>query len=184
MNPTRRHLLQALSLFPALPLAASWPGLAMAQEARLPRVPLTVHGEAGPRRLTVEVARRLAERAQGLMGRERLPQDAGMLFLYDRTQPSRNGFWMYRTLIPLDIAFIDEAGRIVDIRRMAPCTSASARDCPVTRPDAPYQAALEVNAGVFEAHGIAVGDCVSWPGDGGECVIDESRPRAQAAPGS
>ncbi|MFD2667197.1 DUF192 domain-containing protein [Halomonas halophila] len=70
---------------------------------------------------------------------------------------------MYRTLIPLDIAFIDEAGRIVDIRRMAPCTSASARDCPVTRPDAPYQAALEVNAGVFEAHGIAVGDCVSWP---------------------
>ncbi|MFD2667209.1 DUF192 domain-containing protein [Halomonas halophila] len=91
---------------------------------------------------------------------------------------------MYRTLIPLDIAFIDEAGRIVDIRRMAPCTSASARDCPVTRPDAPYQAALEVNAGVFEAHGIAVGDCVSWPGDGGECVIDESRPRAQAAPGS
>lgn len=169
MNPTRRRLLQALSLFPALPLAASWPGLASAQASRLPRVPLTVHGEAGPRRLTVEVARRLAERAQGLMGRERLPQDAGMLFLYDRTQPSRNGFWMYRTLIPLDIAFIDEAGRIVDIRRMVPCESEAARECPVTRPDAPYRAALEVNAGVFEAHGIAVGDCVSWPGDGGEC---------------
>ncbi|QFT83980.1 hypothetical protein FIU88_03225 [Halomonas sp. THAF12] len=168
MNPTRRRLLQALS---CLPLAASWPGLARAQEARLPRVPLTVHGEAGPRRLTVEVARSAGERARGLMGRERLPLDAGMLFLYDRTQPSHNGFWMYRTLIPLDIAFIDEAGRIVDIRRMAPCASSSARDCPVTRPDAPYRAALEVNAGVFEAHGIAVGDCVSWPGDGGECAI-------------
>jgi uncharacterized membrane protein (UPF0127 family) len=142
----------------------------MARETRLPRVPLTLHGEAGPRRLTVEVARRAGERAQGLMGRERLADDAGMLFLYDRTQPSRNGFWMYRTLIPLDIAFIDEAGRIVDIRRLEPCTSDLARECPVTRPASAYRAALEVNAGDLEAHGIALGDCVSWPGDGAECA--------------
>lgn len=182
MNQPRRRLLQALAL---APFAALWMGGLQAQEPRLPRVPLTLHGEAGPQRLTVEVARSMAERGRGLMEREHLAPDAGMLFLYDRTQPSRNGFWMYRTRIPLDIAFIDETGRILEIHRMAPCASEAAGNCPVTRPSAPYRAALEVNAGYFEARGIVSGDCVSWPGDGGECRFAEaqapepSRPEAE-----
>ncbi|MBB3141783.1 DUF192 domain-containing protein [Halomonas organivorans] len=171
MNQTRRRLLQALAL---LPFAMLGGRELLAQEPRLSRVPLILHGEAGPQRMTVEVARSLAERGRGLMEREQLAEDAGMLFLYDRIQPSRNGFWMYQTLIPLDIAFIDDTGRILEIHRMAPCDSASAQDCPVTRPSASYRAALEVNAGYFEARGIVPGDCVSWPGDGGLCVAVES----------
>ncbi|UYG06994.1 DUF192 domain-containing protein [Halomonas sp. M4R1S46] len=165
-DSTRRRLLQALLVLPTAPL---WGASALAQEARLPRVPVTLHGEAGPLRLKAEVARSLAERGRGLMEREHLPPDAGMLFLYERTQPSRNGFWMHRTRIPLDIAFIDETGRILEIHRMEPCTAAAARDCPVTRPATAYRAALEVNAGYFEEKGVKPGDCVSWPGDGGEC---------------
>lgn len=165
-DSTRRRLLQALALLPALPL---WAAPVSAATPRLPRVALTIHGEAGPHRLTVELARTIAERGRGLMERDILAEDAGMLFLYDRLQPSRNGFWMYRTRIPLDIAFIDATGRILEIHRMSPCRAEAAGDCPVTRPEAPYRAALEVNAGYFASRGIGPGDCVSWPGDGGEC---------------
>ncbi|WP_133483712.1 DUF192 domain-containing protein [Halomonas ventosae] len=133
-------------------------------------MPLVIHGEQGPQRLQVEVARTIPQRSRGLMARDQLAEQAGMLFLYDRAQPSHNGFWMYRTRIPLDIAFIDEAGRIAEIYRMVPCTTDRPGECPVTRPGAPYRAALEVNAGAFEAMGVAPGDCVSWPGDGGLCA--------------
>ncbi|GHE21611.1 DUF192 domain-containing protein [Halomonas urumqiensis] len=127
-------------------------------------VPATIH--AGERRLAldVEVARTSAERSRGLMGREHLDADAGMLFLYDRKQAANNGFWMYRTLIPLDIAFLDEKGRIVALHSMVPCGSERPGDCPVTTPGVPYQAALEVNAGYFAEHTIGIGDCVSWAG--------------------
>ncbi|MDR5865468.1 DUF192 domain-containing protein [Halomonas koreensis] len=164
-SPGRRRLLRALSLLPAV----AWLGRPLPAPASPPRLAVTLHGAAGPRRLDAEVARSRAERGRGLMGRDRLAEGAGMLFLYPARQPARNGFWMYRTRIPLDIAFIDAEGRIVDIRRMTPCRAERAADCPVTRPDAPYRAALEVNAGYFAAHDIAIGDCVSWPGDGAEC---------------
>ncbi|GAA0627825.1 DUF192 domain-containing protein [Halomonas beimenensis] len=165
-SPTRRRLLQALVLLPA---AACWAPAALAQESRLPGTVLTLHAETGPHRLRVELARTLAERGRGLMERDTLAEDAGMLFLYDRRQPPRNGFWMYRTRIPLDIAFLDESGRILEIHRMTPCRAETAGACPVTRPASPYRAALEVNAGYFAERGIGPGDCVSWPGDAGSC---------------
>jgi uncharacterized membrane protein (UPF0127 family) len=172
MHLPRRQLLLGLALLPAaalLPtcLAAAEPDPAAAS---LETVPLVIHGDQGPRRLRVEVADSIRERSRGLMGRERLAEGAGMLFLYGHRQPSRNGFWMYRTLIPLDIAFIDETGRIAEIHHMTPCTSEQPGDCPVTRPGVPYRAALVVNAGAFEAMGVKAGDCVSWPGDGGLCA--------------
>ncbi|CAM3433511.1 DUF192 domain-containing protein [Halomonas lysinitropha] len=176
MNTTRRHLLLGLALLPAatllprvLPAAGpdSGPDL---EPQTLETVPLVIHGDQGPQRLEVEVARTIAERSRGLMERDHLAEQSGMLFLYDRPQSSRNGFWMYRTRIPLDIAFIDEAGHIAEIHRMTPCKAAQAGECPVTRPSVPYRAALEVNAGAFEAMGVAAGDCVSWPGDGGLCA--------------
>lgn len=171
MNATRRQLLLGLALLPAAgllprPLIAADPRVTAALET----VPLVIHGERGPQRLEVEVARSAGERSRGLMERDRLDENAGMLFLYPRPQPARNGFWMYRTRIPLDIAFIDEAGRIAEIHRMTPCPAEAPGDCPVTRPDVPYRAALEVNAGAFAAMGVAAGDCVSWPGGGGLCA--------------
>lgn len=71
---------------------------------------------------------------------------------------------MYRTRIPLDIAFIDARGRIAAIETMQPCRSDSPADCPATLAGVTYVAALEVNAGFFAEHGIGLGDCVVWPG--------------------
>ncbi|MGR2741050.1 DUF192 domain-containing protein [Billgrantia sp. Q4P2] len=133
------------------------------------RVPLEIHAGDERHRLEVELARTSAERQKGLMDRDHLAPHAGMLFLYQAAQPPQAGFWMYRTRIPLDIAFIDAEGRIAALHTMQPCTSRNPYDCPVTVAGATYHAALEVNAGYFEAHGIEEGACVSWPGRQGGC---------------
>lgn len=118
--------------------------------------------------LRVEVADTDDRRAFGLMDRDALDDDAGMIFLYDVQQPGSSGFWMYRTRIPLDIAFLDGAGRIVAIRHMEPCTSRERARCEEMargyNPGEPYYGALEVNSGYFAEHGVAVGDRVVVPG--------------------
>ncbi|WP_192034985.1 DUF192 domain-containing protein [Halomonas sp. YLGW01] len=158
----------ALGAATLLPLAG-WPGaMARAEEIRFATATLALHGDQGPSRLRVELAESPQQRAHGLMGRTQLAEEAGMLFLYDRTQSSDNGFWMYRTLIPLDIAFIDGEGRIAAIRHMTPCGSDTPGDCRVYRAGVAFRAALEVNAGYFAARGLGVGDCVSLPGPAGQ----------------
>jgi uncharacterized membrane protein (UPF0127 family) len=170
MNSTRRQLL--LGLAALVPVVSLMPSSLLADEpAPMETLPVVLHSDRGPHHLEVEVARTPSQRSRGLMERDHLDPGTGMLFLYRDRQPSSNGFWMYRTRLPLDIAFIDESGRIVSLHRMQPCESASPGDCPVTRPDAAYHAALEVNAGYFEEQGIEVGDCVSWPGSGGHCGV-------------
>jgi uncharacterized membrane protein (UPF0127 family) len=118
---------------------------------------------AGVRRFRVEVARTQEQRTMGLMERTSLSDSAGMLFLYDRDEPANSGFWMFRTRIPLDIAFMDSTGRIVAIRQMAPCTATLMSGCPSYEPGVPYRAALEVNQGVFARHGITIGSLVELP---------------------
>jgi uncharacterized protein len=110
--------------------------------------------------ITVELADSQQQRAYGLMERPSLPANRGMLFTYPGQQDADSGFWMYRTLIPLDIAFLDETGRIVAIEQMQPCEAANPRLCPIYSPGVPYVAALEVNRGFFGQHGIQVGDRV------------------------
>ena len=105
----------------------------------------------------VQLAISPEQKSMGLMERRRLADDAGMIFVYDSTQPPDAGFWMYRTRIPLDIAFLDSAGVIRSIRSMVPCPTTIAQGCPTYTPDVPYQYALEVNAGFFGRHGIQVG---------------------------
>ncbi len=96
-----------------------------------------------------EVARTSSERSRGLMYRESLPEDGGMLFVYDDEAP--RSFWMENTLVPLDIAFLDSSLTVVDIQSMEPGT----RD--MHRSAAPAMFALEVNRGWFADHGVAVG---------------------------
>lgn len=113
--------------------------------------------------LWVEVAAAPEQRTLGLMERTALPDSAGMLFLYPSDEPASAGFWMYRTRIPLDIAFLDSTGTVVAVRTMTPCTAELIAGCPGYEPGVRYRAALEVNAGYFERHGISRGSRVVLP---------------------
>jgi uncharacterized protein len=101
----------------------------------------------------VEIADSEEERAVGLMNRESLDEDAGMIFLFP--EPSSGGFWMKDTLIPLSIAFADGQGRILRILDMEPCR---ADPCEIYDPGVSYRTALEVNQGEFAEWGVAEGD--------------------------
>lgn len=106
----------------------------------------------------LEVASTSEQRQVGLMGRTELPASHGMLFQYEDRREPRNGFWMYRTLLPLDIAFLDQEGIIRNIRAMVPCSASQGRSCPIYPAGVPYWSAVEMNAGFYLANGIEVGD--------------------------
>ena len=108
--------------------------------------------------LSIEVARTKEQQTIGLMERPHLADSAGMLFVYDTVQPPTAAFWMFRTLIPLDIAFADSAGIIRSIVHMVPCQAATAGACPNYPPGVAYRSALEVNAGYFARNAIKIGD--------------------------
>jgi uncharacterized membrane protein (UPF0127 family) len=110
--------------------------------------------------LSVELARNEAQRTMGLMERHHLNEYAGMLFTYDSTQPPNAGYWMYRTRIPLDIAFMDSSGVVRAILSMVPCTATLIEGCPSYPPNVPYRYALEMNSGFFAQHQVGVGDVV------------------------
>ena len=116
--------------------------------------------------LTVELATTPDQHTMGLMERRTLPDRAGMLFVYTEVQPATSAFWMFRTRIPLDIAFIDSAGVIRTILTMVPCTSVLADGCAEYPAGAPFLSALEVNAGYFARHRIRVGDRLVMPDTG------------------
>jgi hypothetical protein len=92
-------------------------------------------------------------RARGLMFRPSLPENAGMLFVFPRAE--RQCMWMQDTLIPLSVAFLDAAGRILNVAEMAP--GSRALHCS----SAPSRYALEMNAGWFGRHGGQTGMPVS-----------------------
>jgi uncharacterized protein len=108
--------------------------------------------------LRVELAITPAQRQLGLMERRHLPDSGGMLFVFDTTQPAEQGFWMYRTRIPLDIAFLDSGGVIRSMRRMVPCETSLPEGCPLYPSEVPYRFALEVKAGVFRRLAVDTGD--------------------------
>jgi uncharacterized membrane protein (UPF0127 family) len=110
--------------------------------------------------LLAEIASTAEQHEIGLMERTALDPNSGMIFVYPEPQPETAAFWMYRTKIPLDIAFVDSAGRIATILTMAPCESPNPEWCDEYAPGVRYQWALEVNRGFFASHGIEVGDTV------------------------
>lgn len=111
--------------------------------------------------LVVEVAESDQERQFGLSRRPSLDPQSGMIFLFDSLRTPEQGFWMWRTIVPLDIAFLDENGVIGSIVGMEPCADALyAEACPTYPAGAPYIQALEVNRGWFREQGVEVGDRV------------------------
>ena len=111
--------------------------------------------------ITVEMAITESGRRKGLMGRDSLPPDTGMLFVYEEPRKPDHGFWMYQTLIPLDIAYLDKEGTILAIRQMVPCQSPSGSGCPVYRAGVSFSSALEMNQSFFRTNGITVGHQLS-----------------------
>lgn len=109
----------------------------------------TIELSAGMHRIEAEVASNNAERATGLMNRPSMPIHRGMLFVFP--EAGVQCFWMKNTLIPLSIAFLDDAGRIVQIADMQP--QSLDNHCSAK----PVRFALEMNAGWFRSRGIAPG---------------------------
>jgi hypothetical protein len=138
-------------------LAGLWLALVLAAPAAradlqaFQRDALTIESEAGSHRFAVELAVTPAQRAQGLMFRERLPADAGMLFLYPAEQVI--SMWMKNTLIPLDMLFIAADGRIVHIAERAVPGSAA-----TISSGQPARAVLELNGGTAARLNIEPGD--------------------------
>ncbi len=110
----------------------------------------------GAKRVTiqVEVARNEA-RSQGLMHRYSLPENAGMLFVFD--SDGKWGFWMKNTLIPLSIGFIDKNWRLLQILDMKVAADPANGPFTIYEPSAAYRYALEVNQGFFQRKGISPG---------------------------
>ena len=105
-------------------------------------------------RVFVEVPDDPEEFARGLMFRNHLPWNAGMLFAYYDEEPRR--FWMKNTLIPLDMIFVDSSSRIIDIKEnVPPCKQ---EECPTYPSKGPAQYVLEVNAGFVQEKGVKIGD--------------------------
>jgi len=100
--------------------------------------------------ITVEIADNADLRQQGLMRRDSLTEDHGMLFVYGTAQV--RSFWMRNTRIPLDIAFIDANGVIVNIEQMEPQSDQNYYS------KGPMMYALEMDQGWFEANGVGPGD--------------------------
>lgn len=120
--------------------------------------PTAVHlfAETGVVTYSVEIADDPAEQARGLMFRPSLPADAGMLFIFDPPRPA--SFWMRNTMIPLDMIFIGDDGKVVNVaERTIPYSEASQNS------DGPVRAVLEVNGGEAARLGIGPGTAVRHP---------------------
>jgi len=109
-------------------------------------------------RYLVEVVADEPGRQQGLMYREQMPVDQGMLFLFDRMQPL--AFWMKNTRISLDIIYFDQERRVVSVaNKVPPCKSAL---CPNYPSSGPAIFVLELNAGEADRLGVKRGDDISF----------------------
>ena len=92
----------------------------------------------------LEVADTKAERAKGLMFRESLPDDEGMLFIFP--SESKHTFWMYQTEIPLDIIWLDSNWKIVhEEKNVQPCKSTDPRKCKSYQPDQNAKYVIEIS---------------------------------------
>jgi uncharacterized membrane protein (UPF0127 family) len=129
-------------------------GQSVAAQA-LPRDIVVIRTNGGNHRFNVELAVTEEERAKGLMFRQELDPDAGMLFLYNQDQAVT--FWMKDTPLPLDMIFIASDGKITQIVRHAEPYSEN------LIPSNTYiRGVLEVIAGTADRYNIAPGDHVDY----------------------
>lgn len=145
--------LAALAAGLAMPVAgvAQFTGERPTAQPTLPRIDI----QAGLHLIKAELANDGVTRMRGLMMRERLGPNEGMLFVFE--QKAVHCFWMKNTLIPLSIAFVDDDGTIANVLDMKPHDESS--HCPVR----PVRYALEMEQGWFARRGIQAGTRLSQP---------------------
>jgi uncharacterized protein len=142
----------AFFLAGAIPLAAET-GQGAAQQG-LETLQLVT--ASGPHELSVEVMRTAEQRQRGLMFRRFLPQNRGMLFLFEAERPV--AMWMKNTYLPLDMVFIGKTGRVVGLAENVEPLSEK-----IIPSGAPTYAVLELNAGVAAKIGLRIGDALRYP---------------------
>jgi uncharacterized protein len=133
----------------SLPAPAAASGQVQKGQPKLPLITLWL----GDREIRAEQAITNWQIQQGLMFRESLDENEGMLFIF--SSPSRVSFWMRNTSIPLSIAYIDPEGLILEIHDMRPFD-----ETPILARNSRVQFALEMNQGWFRRHGIDRGAMV------------------------
>jgi len=105
-------------------------------------------------RFSIEIAENDATREHGLMGRESMPQDHGMLFVFQDDAP--RAFWMKNCKFPQDMLFFDADRRLVSVQHDVPACTAD--PCPPYSSGAPARYVLELNAGQARKLGLVPGD--------------------------
>jgi uncharacterized protein len=147
-------------LFVSLALAIACGG---APKTATPAAPPTA--VTGPRAILpsgsvyrLELARTPEEQAQGLMFRESLPPNSGMLFVFD--DAGVHAFWMKNTMIPLDMIWMDEAGRVLFVSADTPPCKAD--PCPNYGPTVPASRVLEIAGGLAKKEKVSVGSVIRF----------------------
>jgi len=124
-----------------------------APQSGLPETTMTI----GHKTFTLEIAASDAAHETGLMNRDSMPSDHGMIFVF--TGESPRTFWMKHTRIPLDILYVDATGKVVSVHQMKPFDLSPV----ASRGAARY--AIELNEGAATAAGVKDGDQLSLPPD-------------------
>ncbi len=157
----RRHGLHPLFLCLFLTTCFWLSAAVQAQQAKLPTEEVTVRTADGTQHVFVtEMAMTREQQADGMMFRTEMAPNEGMLFIFP--QPRRASFWMRNTLIPLDMVFVRQNGRIANIVANAtPQTDTSRRS------QGRVKAVFEIPGGRAAELGIRAGDLIIHPAFGG-----------------
>jgi len=145
--PIRLALFTSVALFSAL-LTSSPPAWPKEPAASVPTVAL----KAGGQTIQAEVAATDVTRQKGLMFREKMAHNTGMLFVFPDI--AYHAMWMRNTPLPLAVAFMDESGKIVSIHEMQPFTETTHQAA------GPVRYALEMNSEWFSRNQVKAGDTI------------------------
>lgn len=105
----------------------------------------------GDKTYKVEIADTPEKQRKGLMGRESLPSDQGMLFIYD--EPQDVSYWMKNTSVSLDIIFIDDDMEVISVKQGQPMSEE-----PITEKDVQYVLEVNVDSGIEEGDQLVIDD--------------------------
>lgn len=133
----------------------------------------------GENKFTAYIADDEKGREEGLMFIKKLPDDTGMLFVFERERPL--AFWMKNTLIPLSIGYFDHSGILIDIQEMKVATSIMDLSPPSYPSQGPALFALEMNARWFSKHKIKTGSRLERLGKSPSRLLEENLPLRKSA---